>query len=575
MRIDGTAVPVRQRRLLLPPLLLPLQWALLVALGVLVTGPWAGRWPLTAEDGAVRFLSAHRSGAGDAVSRGLSLVAGTQGVVAVTLLCVVALLVLPRTPRRAEACFLAGAVAAQSAVFVLVTLCVARPRPDVPHLEQAPQTSSFPSGHVGAALALYGALAVIVARGQHRPWRLPLTALLLCLPAAVAAARLYAGMHHPSDVAGGLLNGACTLFVAARALLPPGRPRRGRPPGPRSRRGAGGRRAVVVRHPHACPDELADAVRAALDRHGYTDQRWTLTTAEHPGGELRALTTRSAPALVVACGGDGTVRACAEPLLGTDTALAIVPCGTGNLLARNLDLPLDPAAALERALAGRTGRIDVGRVHGDGLPATCFTVMAGAGFDAAMVRDASDRLKARLGWSAYAVSGFGHLRDPRMHVAIRLDGGPELTRRARMVLIGNVGVLQGGLPLLPAARPDSGHVDLVLLDPRGLTGWAAAAGHLVAGMLPRRAGRRGDGAPAGSPVARGALEYFRARRIDLGFATPQARELDGDVVPDGTRLTVEVQPAALAVRLPAPTPTRAPAARAARHEDDRAVASGG
>lgn len=566
MRIDGAAVPLRPRWLLT----LPLLWALLVGLGVLVTGAWAGRWPLSAEDGVVRYLSAHRTAAGDTVSQGLSLVAGTQGVIAVTLLCVVALLVLPRTPGRAAAYFLAGAVAAQSAVFVLVTLCVERLRPDVPHLEQAPPTSSFPSGHSGAALALYGGLAVLA--GRRRRWRLPAVALLLCLPAAVAASRLYAGMHHPSDVVGGLLNGACTLFVLARALPPSGGPHGG-PPGSRPRDVAGGRRAVVVRHPHACSDELAEAVRAVLDRHGYTDQRWTLTTAERPNGELEAPAARFGTALVVACGGDGTVRACAEPLLGTDTALAIVPCGTGNLLARNLRLPLDPAAALERALVGRTTRIDVGRVHGDGLPATCFTVMAGAGFDAAMVRDASARLKARLGWSAYVVSGAGHLTDPRMHLAMRLDGGPELRRRARMVLIGNVGVLQGGLPLLPAARPDSGRLDLVLLNPRGLTGWAAAAGHLAVRMLPRRAGRRGGDTATGSPVARGALEYFQARRIDIGFATPQARELDGDVVADGTRLTIEVQPGALPVRLPAPTP--APATAHEPRHDDRAVTSGG
>ncbi|MDX2646295.1 diacylglycerol kinase family protein [Streptomyces sp. PA03-1a] len=567
MRIAGGAVPPRLRWLLL----LPAQWGLLVALGALVTGPLADRWPLSGEDGVVRSLSAHRTGAGVTVAQGLSLVAGTQGVIAVTLLCAVALLVLPRTARRAEAYFLAGAVAAQSAVFVLVTMCVERPRPDVPHLELAPPTSSFPSGHAGAALALYGGLAVLAARGPRRPWRLPSVVLLLCVPAAVAESRLYAGMHHPSDVIGGLLNGACTLFVMTRAL-PPAGGRQGRTPGPRSR-GGGGRRAVVVRHPHACPGELADEVRAVLDRHGYTDQRWTLTTAERPGGELAALAAVPGTTLVVVCGGDGTVRACAGPLLGTDTAMAIVPCGTGNLLARNLHLPMDPAVALEQALTGRTTRIDVGRVHGDGLPTTCFTVMAGAGFDAAMVRDASVRLKARLGWSAYVLSGVGHLTDPRMHLAIRLDGGPELPRRARMVLIGNVGVLQGGLPLLPRARPDSGCLDLVLLNPRGLTGWAAAAGHLAVRMLPHRPGRRGGGTATGAPVARGALEYFQARRIDIGFAPSQARELDGDVVADGTRLTAEVQPGALAVRLPAPT--TAPATERAPRHDDRAVTPGG
>ncbi|MFD3454815.1 diacylglycerol kinase family protein [Streptomyces sp. NPDC058691] len=558
-------------------LLLPVQWVLLVALGALVTGPWAAGRPSSLEDGVNRALAAHRTEVGDAVAQALSTIAGTQGVIAVTFVCMVALLVLPRRPRWGEALFLGGAVAAQSAVFVLVTVCVNRSRPDVVHLEQAPPTSSFPSGHVGAALALYGGLAVLAVAGLRGPWRLPAVVALLLIPATVAFSRLYAGMHHPTDVIGGLLNGACTLFVMTRAV-PPAVGFTGRPPGRRFRAdaaaGPGGRRVVVVRHPHACPDELAGKVRAVLSRHGYTDQQWTSTTAEHPSGELAALAAVPETALVVVCGGDGTVRACAGTLIDTGTAMAIVPCGTGNLLARNLHLPTDAATALEQALAGAPAGIDVGRVHGDGLPATCFTVMAGAGLDAAMVRDASDRLKARLGWSAYALSGIGHLTDPRMRLTIRLDGGPELRRRARMVLIGNVGALQGGLPLLPRARPDSGFLELVLLNPRGPAGWAAAAGYLGARMLPRRrAERRSPGTTIGPLVAHGALEYFQARRIDIAFATPQARELDGDVVADGTRLTAQVQPAALRIHLPATGRALEPAD--ARTPGDRAVTSGG
>ncbi|MYT19707.1 diacylglycerol kinase, partial [Streptomyces sp. SID7760] len=204
--------------------------------------------------------------------------------------------------------------------------------------------------------------------------------------------------------------------------------------------------------------------------------------------------------LVVVCGGDGTVRACADVLAGSGIPLAIVPCGTGNLLARNLGLPSAPAAALEEGLSGQAVGLDVGRLEGDGLTPTRFVVMAGAGFDAAMVRDASERLKARLGWVAYVVAALRHLRDPRMRLSIRLDGGAPLERRARMVVIGNVGSLQGGLPLLPDARPDSGRLELVLLDPRGPGGWLAAAGHLAsraksgsARPAPGGSGRRAAG----------------------------------------------------------------------------------
>ncbi|MFF4646438.1 YhjD/YihY/BrkB family envelope integrity protein [Streptomyces sp. NPDC001389] len=203
-----------------------------------------------------------------------------------------------------------------------------------------------------------------------------------------------------------------------------------------------------MRHPHGCASELAERVREVLRRHGYADQVWTETSAEHPAGALAGRIDEDDTALVVACGGDGTVRACADVLAHTGIPLAVVPCGTGNLLAHNLRLPADPCAALEAALSGETTRIDVGRVSGDGSPPVRFTVMAGARFDAAMVADASERAKRRLGWGAYALSAARHLGDPRMRLSIRLDLGPVQERRARMVVIGNVGMsVLAGLPL--------------------------------------------------------------------------------------------------------------------------------
>ncbi|MEU9803553.1 diacylglycerol kinase family protein [Streptomyces sp. NPDC051000] len=560
-------------------LLLPVQFALMTGLGLLITVPLAGRWPLSAEDGVNRALAERRGAPTTELSEWLSLLASTQSVIALTLLCVAALLLLPRVAWRREAAFLALSVAAQSAVFLLVTLVVERSRPDVPHLDPAPPTSSFPSGHVGAATALFGGLATLAATRLHGVRRVLVVGALALIPVAVAVSRLYRGMHHPSDVLGGLLNGACTLFVVGYALLLPAHARRDGVPrsGALSRaglpatrtpdaadidagidadpEGLGAGRVIVVRHPLSCDDELAERVRSVLRHRGHADQVWTPTSAEDACGGLAARIADTATTLVVACGGDGTVRACAEVLAGTDIALAVVPCGTGNLLARNLRLPADPAAALDAALSGRTTRIDMGRLSGDGLEPARFTVMAGAGLDAAMVRDASERLKERVGWAAYVVSAVGHLRDPRMRLSIRLDGGAELERRARMVVIGNVGTLQGGLPLLPDARPDSGRLDMVLLDPRGAAGWLVAAGHVLSRALPGRPSGTAA-APTGS-VAGGALEYFDATRIDIRFTRPQPRELDGDAVASGTRLTAEVEPGALRLCLPTPQPRAA------------------
>ncbi|MGW6685430.1 diacylglycerol kinase family protein [Streptomyces sp. NPDC054961] len=556
-----------------PLLLLPVQAALMVGLGRLVTGPAARHRPLSAEDSANRNLLERRGEVGDAVSELFSVLAGTQAVIGVTLVCVLALLVLPRVPHRTEALFLGVSVAAQSAVFLCVTSFVDRPRPAVPHLDAAPPTSSFPSGHVGASLALYGGLAVIAALRMRGPWRYAVTGSLLLIAPAVALSRMYRGMHYPSDVAGGLLNGAVTLLITGLALLYGRRsapqPAPAERPGPAAPASRTGRPVVVVRHPHGCSDELAARLGAVLLRHGHRDPRWILTSAERPGGALAEELATVRPALVVVCGGDGTLRACADVLAGTRTPLAVVPCGTGNLLARNLGLPMDPVTALDESLSGDSYGIDVGRVRGDGLAPTRFTVMAGAGFDAAMVRDTSPRLKSRMGWAAYVLSALRHLNDPHVQLTIRVDGGRRRRRRARMVVIGNVGTLQGGLPLLPTARPDSGHLDVVLFDPRGAAGWLTAAGHLASRLLHRRApspagpgasagAATGAGTSAGHSEAGGTLEYFSATRIDVRCAAPQPRELDGDAVSDGLHLTAEIEPGALRVYLP-----RAPGAPAA------------
>ncbi|MEU7701976.1 diacylglycerol kinase family protein, partial [Streptomyces sp. NPDC039028] len=487
----------RPSRLLI---LVPAQVSLMVGLGLLLTRTSLAELVTPAEDRVNRALAAGRTALGDTLTGGLSMLAGTQAIIAVALLCVLALLLLPSGPRWAEALFLGASVALQSAIFVVVTLFVQRDRPDVPHLDAAPPTSSFPSGHVGASTALFGGLAVLALRRLRGPWRYVVVTALVLVPPLVGLSRLYRGMHHPTDVAGGLLNGSLTLLVVGSVLLA----------GRRSETADGGGRpfspgaspslppdvpaaglVVVVRHPHACDQPLADRVRAVLESHGHRRQQWIDTTAEGPSGDLAevcAAHPAAGPApdrvdLVVVCGGDGTVRACADVVAGTGIALAVVPCGTGNLLARNLGLPLDPATALAEALDGDCFGIDVGRVSGDGIDPARFTVMAGAGFDAAMVRDASPALKARLGWLAYLLAAARHLGDPRTRVTLRVDGGPRRRHRARMVVVGNVGTLQGGLELLPGARADSGRVDVVLFDPEGAAGWLAATGHLVSRAL--------------------------------------------------------------------------------------------
>nr|WP_234316785.1 diacylglycerol kinase family protein [Streptomyces sp. NRRL S-15] len=497
------------------------QAALMVGLGLLITGPAARVRPLAAEDEITDALERARTGTLDTVSLVVSEAGNTFTVVVGTLLACLVLLLAPKLPRWRDALFLAVAVSLQSLVFLVVTEAVDRTRPDVERLDASPPTSSYTSGHTGAATALYAGLAILVLHRTKGPWRRVVAALLLLLPLLVGVARAYRGMHHPTDIAGGMLNGGLSLLIVGRALL-----------------------AVYKRqvfNPTVTDETTCDGLRRVLEDHGHHGPEFVPTTADDPGEGQTARALREGATLVVVCGGDGTIRAAAEALAGTGTPLAVVPCGTGNLLARNLGLPVRPAEALAVALRGVPHRIDLGRVEGDGMAPAHFTVMSGAGLDAAMLESTGDRAKALLGWPAYVMAGLRELRAPRMRLTVGLDGARPLRRSARMVLFANTGKVQGGAALVPAARPDDGLLDLMILDPRGPAGWLGAITTLL-----RRRPEGGGGRAGGSR----SVEYFTFSRADVRFDEPQQREVDGDTVQPGRRLTAEVRPGALTVLMP-------------------------
>jgi diacylglycerol kinase family enzyme len=187
---------------------------------------------------------------------------------------------------------------------------------------------------------------------------------------------------------------------------------------------------------------------------------------------------------------------------------------------------LDEALAV--ALGGGQQPIDAGRVNGN-----LFVVMAGLGLDARMLRDTSEPLKRRLGWAAYAVSAVHHLRDRPMRVTVVADGARPVRMRASAVIVGNVGSLRGGLPLMPAARPDDGLLDAVVLNARGLAGWLVVA----AQVLTRRAGSD-------------RLTRMQFRKLRLEVDRLQPWELDGEFMGETTQLTVTALAGKLVLRVP-------------------------
>ncbi len=229
--------------------------------------------------------------------------------------------------------------------------------------------------------------------------------------------------------------------------------------------------------------------------------------------------------LVVACGGDGTVRAVLESVAGSDATLGLLPFGTGNLLASNLGLPRG-FEAMDGVEERPRRQIDTGTVNGE-----TFAVMAGTGFDAEMMADASSELKERIGTSAYVLSALRHLKDDLVGTTVDIDGRRWFEGRSAMVLVGNFGTISGGIDVFPDATPDDGHLDVMVLSAASLRDWAAVAWRLL-----RRSG-----------LSEVAAERTTGRSITVTMSSPRRWELDGEERDPTRRLEFSVRPRSLSV----------------------------
>ena len=309
------------------------------------------------------------------------------------------------------------------------------------------------------------------------------------------------------------------------------------------------RSLTVVYHPLRVDDldDARDVVAKVCAEGGWSEPAWVETTAEETGEKQAREAVESGADVVASLGGDGTVRAVASALVGTDVALGLLPGGTGNLLARNLGLPV--------------GALDVGVVRlGDDLPepessrATkegpaqladdeeIFLVMTGLGLDGEIMADTDEKVKEAVGWAAYLLAAGKKLSGRGFPVDVRASGGGEgvvgaagrsVARNARAVIVGNCGTLQGGVELMPEAVVDDGRLDAVVLAPRGVFGWAS----VVADVVTRhRAGHQ-------------RLDRLVAPDLTVLARRAVQAEIDGDPVGEHRALAVRVLPESLVVRV--------------------------
>ena len=401
---------------------------------------------------------------------------------------------------------------------------------------------AYPSGHVTAivcaTIATGAAMAVTRQPVRKRfAWQVAAIAVV----AAVALDRWITSAHWVSDLVGAALYGGLvatvslllagvhvplphdfvTEIVRARAPLPEDHVPR---------------RAAVIYNPSKVVDWVTFRrhVEYELKTRGWERTLFLETTPEDPGHAMTAQAVAEGVDLVLGAGGDGTIRVICSGLAGRGIPFGLIPAGTGNLLAKNIGIPLDAALALDVALDGEDKAIDLVEVTVDHRVHHHFAVMAGIGIDAAIMEGTNADLKKAVGSAAYFVSAAQHANHKALDTRVQVDDEEPVERRAHVIVIGNVGFLQGNLPLIPDARPDDGLLDVLIASPVTVRDWA----RVFTRVLTRH--RRGDAQ----------LDRFTGRRVTITVDRLDAYQLDGDTEGECRTMTAEIRPGALVVRVP-------------------------
>lgn len=289
------------------------------------------------------------------------------------------------------------------------------------------------------------------------------------------------------------------------------------------------------------------AYRASAERH-LPEPMWFDTTPEDSGTDAARKAVSLGAEVLIAVGGDGTARAVAVAAADSGLPMAIVPLGTGNLLARNLDVPLrNISAALTVALDGKEFPIDIGWVltsdeSGETLELP-FLVIAGIGLDAEMVAGAKSSWKSHIGWLAYGLAALRHLGTSRMRATIQIDDQPPIHKRMRTVLVANCGRLPAGLVLVPDARIDDGALDIAILDARGgIAGWTELASRVWLQGTRINAPRLPDSWRVGR------IDHARGSSVTIRTEAPQRIQIDGELLGYVSDLQAWIEPGAVKVR---------------------------
>jgi diacylglycerol kinase (ATP) len=291
-------------------------------------------------------------------------------------------------------------------------------------------------------------------------------------------------------------------------------------------------RIAVVAHAGKSSGGGLPELRKELERNGVHDPLWIeVPKSKYAPPQVKRAVKDEGAELLVLWGGDGLVQRTIDALVdsGSEVPLAIIPAGTANLLATNLGVPQDIEQAVEIGLHGERHKLDVARLNGEH-----FAVMAGAGFDAAMIARADGTLKDRFGRLAYVWTGSRSLRAKPFKAKIDVDGVPWYRGDASCILVGNVGRLFGGIEVFADARPDDGRIEVGVVNAEGVGDWVRTLARTAVGQAER------------SPI----VQSTRATKIRAKLDRKVLYEVDGGDRSKLKSFKVKVLPGAITICVP-------------------------
>lgn len=311
--------------------------------------------------------------------------------------------------------------------------------------------------------------------------------------------------------------------------------------------------AFIINPSKPQAEQVRDKIKTFCREKGLEDVHFYDTQLDRDGKACAQEALQQGADMVIAVGGDGTVRTVASAVAGTGRNLGIIPIGTGNLFARNIGIPIgDIETALTVATSHGSRKVDVGRLRildgSDTQTRHAFLIIAGVGFDALMIDETDPNLKKTFSWLAYFISGAKNLFADKYKGSITIHQADGQIRtnndiEFRTFMAGNCGEIPG-FSLMPEASFDDGCLDFELIDTSGgLIGWANLFGDVMHQTITKKANQ--------SPLStNSSIVQVQGTSAEIKVQKPILAQVDGDVLGKTQHIEISVDHQALNVRVP-------------------------